>query len=358
MSVKTVFTDRYSASLRPLLGGVVSIFLFILAVKLLGDATQTASGAIEEIFRLYISGDSTALGASWLSTYVITNGSVIAAVSVSLLKAGIVSSKQFFLMVAGSRLGAAAIVILIGVLDYFQKKRYSFGEATSLGLLTFLLTHSIYLPATILGYLLLPTLNDLLRGLAINFSFQPLTYLDPLTSFILELTGVVPGLMLSITLLFMSLQLFDSILEGVNTQWLRNSFFSRFENKWISLLIGFVITGLTTSVAFSLGVVVPLYNRGYVKRKEITPYILGANLGTLLDTLFIAVLLESTGAFTAILSLLILGFLITFILLIIYPVYLKSIESIQDELVGDRKHLTVFIISLLVAPLLLILLPM
>jgi sodium-dependent phosphate cotransporter len=40
-------------------------------------------------------------------------------------------------MLAGSRLGGAAIVLLIGMLDYFQKRRYSFSEATRLGIVNY-----------------------------------------------------------------------------------------------------------------------------------------------------------------------------------------------------------------------------
>lgn len=49
--------------------------------------------------------------------------------------------------------------MFIGALDFFQKERYSLQEGVSMGLLTFLLTHSIYLPVTAVGYLLLPRMT-------------------------------------------------------------------------------------------------------------------------------------------------------------------------------------------------------
>lgn len=131
---------RIRASGRLWIGGVASLVLFLLAIQLLGAATEAAAVPLKQFFSRYVAGDTTALGVSWVATYVLTNGSVIAALSVSLFDSGVITASQLFLMLAGSRLGAAAIVILIGALDYFQKQRYSLGEATSLGLLTFLLT--------------------------------------------------------------------------------------------------------------------------------------------------------------------------------------------------------------------------
>lgn len=344
---------------RLVLGAVVSLGLFLFAIQLLGTATDAATVPLERFFRQYVAGSGSALGVSWLATYGLTNGSVVAALSVSLFDAGILTASQLFLMVAGSRLGAAAVVILIGALDYFQKRRYSLGEATSLGLLTFLLTHSIYLPATVLGFLALPWLRASLRGVGTGFDLavQPLAVFEPVTGAIVDVVGVGPGLAVAVLVLFLSLTLFDRVLERVDTEWLRQRFFRRFRRKWTSFGLGLLVTGLTTSVAFSLGVIVPLYNRDYVTRREIAPYVLGANVGTLFDTVVIAVLLESPQGVAIVLALLAVGLCITLGALAAFPAYLRGIETVQDSLVSDRRALAVFFVSLVVLPVLLVVLP-
>ncbi|MDY7081201.1 MAG: sodium:phosphate symporter, partial [Halobacteria archaeon] len=55
-------------------------------------------------------------------------------------------------MVTGSRLGASGIVILVGGVEYVNKNAYSVRKACSLGILTFLISYSIYLPSTLIGY--------------------------------------------------------------------------------------------------------------------------------------------------------------------------------------------------------------
>jgi sodium-dependent phosphate cotransporter len=333
--------------------------LFLFAVQLLGASTAAAAAPLERFFRQYVAGSGQALGASWLATYVLTNGSVVAALSVSLFKTGVLTASQLFLMLAGSRLGGAAIVLLIGMLDYFQKRRYSFGESTRLGILTFLLSHSIYLPATVLGYLLLPGLQTGFGSVSdrIDLSFHPLAAFDPATGAVVDTVGVGLSLVMAVLVLVVSLTLFDRVLKRINTEWLRERFFRRFQHKWTSFGLGILITGMTTSVAFSLGVVVPLYNRNYIKRKEIVPYVLGANIGTFFDTIVIAVLLESPQGVAIVLSLVAVGTIITVGALVWFLTYFQVVKSIQTRLVINRRYLAGFLISLVVLPMLLVLLP-
>jgi len=121
------------------------------------------------------------------------------------------------------------------------------------------------------------------RGL--DLPIRSLQYFDPLTDAVTRALEPANALILALALLLGSLLLFDQVLERVETDTVRTYVFQHFKQRWIAFAIGLLITGVTTSVAFSLGVVVPLYNRQFVRRKEITPYILGANIGTLFDTL-------------------------------------------------------------------------
>ena len=352
--------ERVRASGPLWIGGVISLSLFLFGIQLLGAATEAAAAPLEQFFGRYVAGDARALGVSWMATYALTNGSVIAALSVSLFETGIITASQLFLMVAGSRLGAAAIVVLVGALDYLQKRRYSFGEAIGLGLLAFLLTHTIYVPATILGYLLLPWLRNVFGvvGERFELSFRLFEALEPATTAIIDAVGVAPGFVLAVLVLFVSLNFFDRVLKRVDTAWLRQRFFRRFRRKWVALGLGILITGVTTSVAFSLGVIVPLYNRGYLKRREVVPYVLGANIGTFFDTIVAAVVLESPDGLTLVVALLAFGTLITLGALLGFSTYLAAVESVQIRLVEDRRYLAAFLVSLVLAPLVIALFPL
>jgi sodium-dependent phosphate cotransporter len=349
---------RVRASAPLWIGAIASVALFLFAVQLLGTATEAAAVPLRQFFAHHVSGDAQALGVSWLATYVLTNGSIVAALSVSLFGNGIVTDAQLFLMVAGSRLGAAAIVVLIGALDYLQKRRYSLGEATSLGLLAFLLTHSVYLPATVVGYLALPWLQHPLESVGtrtnVSTQFSPL---ELVTTTVVDAVGAELGFVLAVAVLFASLNFFDRVLKRVDTAWLRARFFRRFKRIWVALALGLFITGITTSVAFSLGVIVPLYNRGYLKRREVVPYVLGANLGTLFDTVLVAVVLQSPVSVALVLTLLLVSTLLTLGATLWFDPYFRTVETAHRRLVEDFRYFVGFVVLLIAVPVALALLP-
>lgn len=347
--------SRHSTSRRRLAlaaAAVATVVLFLFTVRLLGAATEAAAPSLRAAFQTVVVGDVGALGTGWLAAYLVTNGSVVAALSLSLLVADVVSNSQVFLLVAGSRLGGAAIVLLIGGLEFLRKRRFSLRRATGLGVLTFLVTLSIYVPATALGYLALPALRPRLAGLtrAIGVEFRPLTTFEGVTESVLEITGPVVGFLASLALLFACIDLFDRLLGRVDTETLRLHFFTRLRQRWVSFGIGLLVTGLTTSVAFSLGVIVPLYNREYVTRREIVPYILGANVGTLLDTLVVGVVLGSEPAFGAVLTLIGAGLVVTLGALIGFGPYFDAVAGVQDRLDSDRRLFAVFLALLVAVP--------
>jgi sodium-dependent phosphate cotransporter len=115
---------------------------------------------------------------------------------------------------------------------------------------------------------------------------------------------------------------------------------------------------MTTSVAFSLGVIVPLYNRGYVEREELIPYVLGANIGTLIDTLVVAVVLESAVGTAVVLELLAIATLLTLGALLVHDTYSRVIVAIDERLLEDRRVFLAFVLFLLVVPLALLLVPL
>jgi sodium-dependent phosphate cotransporter len=345
--------DRIAASGPLWAGAFVAIVLFLFAVQLLGSATQAAEPAIDRILRRVVVDDASALGLSWLTTYAVTNGSVVAALVVSLLRSGIVATTEAFLMVTGTRLGGAAIVVFVGALDYLQnRQRRTLSEGTSLGLLTFLVTFTVFLPVVVIGFVVLEAFQSPLleatRGL--DFAVRSLQYFQPATDAVTKTLGAGVTLVVAAVLLFGSLWLFDEILERVPTETVRRYVFQHFERRWTAFGVGILLTAATTSVAFSLGVVVPLYNRRFVRREEVIPYILGANIGTLFDTLVVAFVLETTAGVTVVLLVIGLATLVTVLALVNYEPYAAAVHAGQDRLLEDRRFYVGFVVLLVGVP--------
>ncbi|MFW5918893.1 MAG: sodium:phosphate symporter, partial [Halanaeroarchaeum sp.] len=250
--------------------GVIIVYLF--AIQLLGAATEGAEPLLRQILRRVVVDDGSALGLSWLVTYGLTNGSVVAALALSLFGSDIVSVTEVFLIINGSRLGGAGIIVLVGVFDYLQNRgKQTLLEGTSLGLLTFLVSISVYVPVTLLGLVILRIhpVELFSATAALELPIESLQYFDPVTEAVARALGPRLAFGVAIVILFGTLWLFDQLLERVETETVRQYVFHHFERRWMAFVIGVVITGITTSVAFSLGVVVPLYNRKFVRREEI-----------------------------------------------------------------------------------------
>ena len=345
-------TDAADSTPALALAALATVLLFLFAVQLLGTSTATFADALGRVLSRVVTTDPSSLGFAWLATYVLTNGSVVAALAISLFTTDLVSASQLYLMIAGSRLGGAGFVVVVGAVDYVQKERYSFRKAVSMGVLTFLLTHSVYVPATLFGWLLLPRLQPAFRGWSQEIGFETWTpnAFEPATVAVTRLVGGGPTFLLALGVLFVSLNLFDRVLSAVPTEDLRRYVFQHFERRWVALGLGVLVTGATTSVAFSLGVVVPLYNRGYVKRREILPYVLGANLGTLFDTLVVAVVLNSSTGVAVVLTVIGTALVVTLALMLGYDWYAGAVERTQDRILEDRRVFLAFAFTLAAVP--------
>ena len=346
-----------------------TVVLFLFAIQLLGSAVETLSPALKRLLERIIVGDRSALGVSWLASYVLANGSIVAALSLTLFRSDLVVPSQLFLMVVGSRLGGAAIVLFIGAFDYLNEELESMSESVQLGLLTFLLTYSIYLPVLVIGYTVLPVVeswtgsNPVIAGETgiadrlVPETDVPVPDIIPVfTEGIISAVGPVVAFLLAFGLILLSMRLFDRTLDRVDKQRLRQRYVKRLNDKWVSFTTGLVVTGLTMSVAFSLGVVVPLYNRGHIKRREIIPYVLGANIGTLLDTLIIAVALDIPVGVLTVGLLLALGLAVSVLPLLFYDTYVTTISAVDDSISNNLVYFIAFLSSLAVVPVLLVVL--
>ena len=84
---------------------------------------------------------------------------------------------------------------------------------------------------------------------------------------------------------------FDQVLPTIGEDELENRPDAWYERKWPMFLLGVGVCALTLSVSVALTVLVPLVAKGHLRRANTLPYIAGANITTLIDTLVAAILL-------------------------------------------------------------------
>lgn len=334
---------------------VVSIFLFILAITLMKEGAKALIPFVEGSLR--IDTPTRSLGFGWLFAYLIMSGSPVAAAALTFLDAGVISVISSFMMITGSRLGASFIVLFVGFIYVLRGRN----KATSLdmGLLSLTVTATTHIPAIFLGIVLLEyhllkniqmSSGRLLSG-AFDAIFTPITDL---------LLGILPQsaiFVIGLAIIMISFSLFDRCLPQMTLKESQVGRMSRLVYKPVIMFtLGGALTLISMSVSVSLSLLVPLSNRGFVRRENVIPYIMGAGVSTFIDTLFAAVLLNNPDAFTVVLVEMVAVALISLlILLLIYRWYERWILYFVAWTTADNRHFALFMGIILLLPVLLLL---
>ncbi|HEX5938305.1 MAG TPA: hypothetical protein VFZ75_11545 [Actinomycetota bacterium] len=327
-------------------------FLFILAIQLMKAGAAAIGPQIEGQFP-FANGIST-LGFGWLGAYFVLSGSPVAATAVSLFGAGTLTKLQTFTMLSGSRLGASFIVLLAGFL-YALRNRTDPNrtEPIGMGIQALTMTALVYIPGMILGYWILR--SGLLDGVNLHASGELEATLSVIWGpTVRAINALVPDALLflvGLLVILASFKILDLVLPRVNSEsrtvrragWLRR--------PWTMFALGCIVATLTLSVSVALTVLIPLAVKGYVRRDEALPYIMGANITTLADTLVVSmlqsdpvaaqiVLAEAIGV--TIVSLAILAFW--------YQPVKRSVIRLDDYLVASNRRLLAFVAVLFLLP--------
>ncbi len=110
------------------------------------------------------------------------------------------------------------------------------------------------------------------------------------------------------------------------------------------------------SVSVSLSILVPLSHRGFVRRENVIPYIMGANITTFIDTLLAAVLLNNHAAVSVVLAEM-LGVALSalVILLVAFKAYERSSLRFVGWVTERNVNLALFMFAIFIVPVILIL---
>jgi hypothetical protein len=267
------------------------------------------------------------------------------------LDAGVLTNESFA-MIAGSRLGASFIVLLVGFVYMLrgQKRQVSLGA----GLVSLLVTQTMYIPVLAIGFYLLS------REWIQNWQIQaeetlhsPLDKVfDPIVASLSQFMPTWVLFPIGFALLFFSLWLFDHVLPDLHLEESRlGQVHHLLYRPVVTFLLGAGITALTMSVSVSLSLLVPLSARGYIRRENIIPYIMGANITTFDDTLIAAALLANPAAVTVVLVQMVSVFIVSmFLLLLVFRTYERMLNQVVSHIGNRRSYLALYIFLTLGIP--------
>ncbi|HWC70217.1 MAG TPA: hypothetical protein VG993_03545 [Actinomycetota bacterium] len=353
---------------RKLLLFLPALFLFILAVQLMKEGASAVGPQIQGQFP-FASGIST-LGAGWLGAYFVLSGSPVAATAISLFGAGTLTKLQAFTMLSGSRLGASFIVLLTGFLYATKQARLRAAtggsvsdlnkersDSIGIGIQAMTMTAIVYLPGMLIGYAIIRA--GWLDGFTMHASGQLDAILSMLWGPIVNVVAsTVPGwslFLIGLGVILVSFNLIDRVLPHISSDATASKRAAWLKHPWTMFFLGCIVATLTLSVSVALTVLVPLAAKGLVKREEALPYIMGANITTLADTLVVAMLQPTAGAAQVVLAEAIGVTVVSlFILAFVYKPVQRSVLRLDDYLVSSNARLAMFVGTLFLMPILLL----
>lgn len=334
------------------LGG---LFVFVLALQLMKAGAKSLAPILKDTALLKDPIDS--LGFGWLSAYIVLSGSPVAAAALSLFNGGAINALQTFTMINGSRMGASFIVLFIGFI--YMLRGHEPKRSLSMGMLSLLTTWTIYVPAMLLGSYFLT--HGVFDAVHVSVSSQLASFVDsvfdPMVNWIV---GWAPGLLVFVVgvgVILLAFNLIDRALPNLN---LGGTDFDQaprlLYRPIVMFLLGSAVTLLSMSVSVSVGLLVPLSARGYVRRENVIPYIMGANITTFIDTLIASILMNNPHSFTIVfVEMLSVSLVSLTVLTTMYRPYERQVLNMANWITGQRRNLTVFVLVLVAVPIVLLL---
>jgi hypothetical protein len=353
-AVQQPFKPRLAVRVGRIGAVVAALFTFILALEMLKTG---AAGAGVVLRTLHVRGMVNTLGFGWLAAYLVMSGSPVAAVALGFFSGGTLSPLETFAMICGSRFGASFIVLFTGFLYYLRGIRGR--GVVSMGVLSMVTTASVYIPAGLLGAYALQqrwlasihVASPRGFGSILGVIYDPIV--DMAASYLPR--GIV--LIAGVGLLLVAFRLFDRALPHMDSDLLETRWGRWLERPRAMFALGLLVTSVTLSVSASLSLLVPLAGRGYVKRENVIPYIMGANITTFVDTLVAALLLQAPYAFTIVLTLMLAVALVSgLVLRFAYPPYQRALLRFNELVTAGRVGFALFVFFLGTIPLALFLL--
>jgi len=350
--------DRFERGAKRVAALIIGLGLFVTALGVMKAGAQALIPSLQG--SVFTDNPWSTLGVGWLGACLVLSGSPIAASSLTLLEGAAIDASQAFTMLTGSRLGASFVVLVVGFI-YTLRRTGMTGKTRrapmSIGILSLTMTMVAYLPGALIGWLLLT--GGHLDG--INLVPPPglLSLTDAAFGWAVDLAkDNLPGWSLfpvGLGILLLAFKAFDAALPQVDSERLEHRPDAWYKKPWAMFAVGCGVALLTLSVSVALTVLVPLVAKGYLKKEDTLPYIAGANITTLADTLVAAILLGNPIASRVVLAE-VLGVGVWTLLLIglFYPTVRRGCLGISRATLRSTPRLAIFLGALFTVPLTLI----
>lgn len=280
------------------------LYLFVLSIGMI----KRASGFFAPSIRDYLYGTIgpiKAIALGWFTTAIAQSSGAVSSVVVTFTGNNILDIPTSIYILVGASLGTTITALIISLITVSSKRRY-FRHGFEIGLcytiysaflivIVFVLEYFLGFFSTV-SLFLAGLLQDKIKYLQIPDLIGLIT--DPITSVLFDKFNVLLLFLFSFLVLIFTLRFISksivSVLGGEDKA--RIFINNHFDSKVKAYFIGMILTALVFSSSITIGLLVPLAVAQLIGLRRSIPFILGADLGTMTDTILVALIVGKTSS--------------------------------------------------------------
>ena len=265
------------------LGFLLFLYLFLFSLVLIKYSFSEIGEHL-----LKITGDNineiNAFGFGWLLTLIMQSSGATTSALIALNFAGIIGPIVLIYMVIGTRIGTTITALLVAL--FVSAKRRDFRHGFEIGLANLVYAFPIAIFMFFLEYFF--SFFSKVGNYFITFGVPfKITFIDKITLPLISLIKFIPEYflaLLGVLLLIFSLKKMPVFMLRLwGEDYIRKKISKYFKKKHFSFFIGFLIALFLTSTSITIALLIPLIVSRLINLKKVIPYIIGTNLGGVVD---------------------------------------------------------------------------
>ncbi len=333
---------------------VVTIYLFLLSIKLLGHSFKAFGVDFARMLIEMTSNPFAGLIIGIVATSLIQSSSTTTSIVVGLVAGDALTFSNAIPIIMGANIGTTITNTLVSFGHITNRVEFKRAFAASIvhdffNICVVIVLFPIELKTRIIAKSAL-ALQDWFEGVGGLKLFNPISYITkPVIKVIDHLVAPLPLshlvlTVISLFLLFFALTRLVKLMRSMmmtRIEVIVNDYL--FKNDFLGLLLGVGITAVVQSSSVTTSLIIPLAGAGIISVRQIFPYTLGANIGTTVTALLAAMATQNSMAVAVAFSHLCFNI---YGIALFYP--LKNIPIKLAEWVGkvaatSKKNLILFI---------------
>jgi sodium-dependent phosphate cotransporter len=290
---------RKRGKLLSALGFLLFLYLFVFSIVLMKDSFSILGKDILEITKTEMT-PLRAFGVGWLVTLMMQSSSAATAALIALRSVGILGSGVLIYMILGTRIGTTITALFVALLMHAKRRDFRHGFEIGLANLIYAFPIAIAMFLLELFFGVFSRTGDYFLASGVPFK---LNFIDTITSPLVNYLSFLPPMVLMFIAIFLLIASLREMPRYMLSLWgkeyLKKKINKYLGKKHTAFLIGFCITVVLLSTSITITLLVPIIVLRLVNLKKVIPYMIGANVGGVLDVI-LAGLVIGRVAFSAV----------------------------------------------------------